>query len=236
MKYRLVSFLVYWFVRLLTLTLRVRVVGEERVKALQDTGNGLILVTWHGRTMLPIARFRKRGYWAIISTSRDGEYQNRIFQRFGWQTVRGSTSARGAVQAALTVTKQLKRGATLAFTPDGPRGPSHVVQPGAIFLAQKSGSPIVPAGISAYPRKLSSRSWDRYLIPLPFARVVWIYGDPIYIPEGAKSEEDQKMWADRIGAAIDALEAQAEQEVGATSHAVPPHLTPSSSEGSRSGR
>ena len=236
MKYRIASFLVYWFVRLLTLTLRLRVIGEEQVRQLQDTGRGMILVTWHGRTMLPISRFRKRGYWAIISTSRDGEYQNQIFKRFGWQTVRGSTSARGAVQAALTVTKQLKNGATLAFTPDGPRGPSHVVQPGAIFLAQKSGSPIIPAGISVYPRKLSSRSWDRYMIPRPFARAVWIYGDPIYIPADAKSEEDQKIWADRIGAAIDALEAQAEREVGASSVTVVPHLEPSGSEGVNSGR
>jgi len=214
MKYRVVSFLVYWFVRLLTLTLRLRVIGEEKVRQLQQTGNGVILVTWHGRTMLPISRFRKAGYWAIISTSRDGEYQNQIFKRFGWQTVRGSTSARGAVQAALTITKRLKAGGTLAFTPDGPRGPSHVVQPGAIFLAQKSGSPIIPAGISAFPRKLS-RSWDGYMVPRPFARAVWIYGDPIYIPADAKSEEDQKLWADRIGAAIMALEEQAELEVGA---------------------
>ena len=214
MKYRVVSFLVYWFVRLLTLTVRLRVVGEDRVQALQDAGSGMILVTWHGRTILPVSRFRKRGYWAIISTSRDGEYQNQLYKRFGWQTVRGSTSARGAVQAALAVTKQLKKGATLAFTPDGPRGPSHVVQPGAIFLAQKSGAPIIPAGISAYPRKLL-RSWDSYLIPRPFSRAVWIYGDPIYIPADAKSEEAQKLWADRIGAAIDALERQAEREVGA---------------------
>ncbi|MGI4787223.1 MAG: lysophospholipid acyltransferase family protein [Janthinobacterium lividum] len=232
MKYRIVSFLVYWFVRLLTLTLRVRIIGGDRVSRLQETGKGMILVTWHGRTMLPISRFRGRGYWAIISTSRDGEYQNQIFRRFGWQTVRGSTSARGAVQAALTVTKQLKRGATLAFTPDGPRGPSRVVQPGAIFLAQKSGSPIIPAGISAYPRKLS-HSWDQYMIPRPFSRVVWIYGDPIYIPADAKSEEDQRLWADRIGAAIDALEAQAELEAGVTSAAVSPHL---SQEGINSGR
>ena len=236
MKYRVVSFLVYWFVRFLMLTLRVRIVGGERVRALQESGAGVILVTWHGRTMLPIARFRNRGYWAIISTSRDGEYQNQIFKRFGWQTVRGSTSARGAVQAALTVTKQLRRGATLALTPDGPRGPSRIVQPGAIFLAQKSGSPIIPTGISAYPRKLSSRSWDRYLIPYPFSRVVWLYGDPIYIPADAKSEEDKKLWAARIGAAIDALEAQAEREAGATSSAATTHLAPSSTEGVNSGR
>ena len=214
MKYRVVSFLVYWLLRLIIPTLRLRVFGEERVRELQEDGKGVILLTWHGRTIIPICRFRKRGYWAMISTSRDGEYQNRIFQRFGWQTVRGSTSARGAVQAALTITKQLKRGGVLAHTPDGPRGPIHVVQPGAIFLAQKSGSPIIPVGISAYPRKLAS-AWDQYMVPLPFARAVWIYGDPIFIPADAKSDEQQQLWCARVGKAVAALEERAEKEAGA---------------------
>ena len=213
MKYRVVSFLVYWLLRLIIPTLRLRVFGEERVRELQEDGKGVILLTWHGRTIIPICRFRKRGYWAMISTSRDGEYQNHIFQRFGWQTVRGSTSARGAVQAALTITKQLKRGGTLAHTPDGPRGPIHVVQAGAVFLAQKSGSPIIPVGISTYPRKLAP-AWDQYMVPVPFARAVWIYGEPIYIPSDAKSHEEQKIWCDRVGAAIMAVEAQAEREAG----------------------
>ena len=214
MKFRLVSFLLYWVARLIACTLRLRVIGEERVRALEAAGKGVILVTWHGRTLIPITRFRGRGYWAIISTSRDGEYQNRIFRRFGFQTVRGSTSARGAVQAALTMVRHLKGGAILAFTPDGPRGPSRQVQPGAIFLAQKSGCPIIPAGISARPRKLT-RAWDRYLVPLPFARAALIYGEPIYIPPDAKGEEEQRRWAERVGAAIDALEAEAERMVGA---------------------
>lgn len=214
MKFRVASFLVYWTIRFLAWSMRMRVVGEEAVSELQRQGSGVILVTWHGRNVVPITRFRNRGYWAIISTSRDGEYQNQIFQRFGWNTVRGSTSARGAVQAALAMTKHLKAGATLAFTPDGPRGPRHQVQPGSIFLAQKSGCPIVPAGISAAPRKLM-RTWDRYLVPLPFARAAVVYGEPIYIPADAKSEEEQRQWADRIGAALDALEAEAERMVGA---------------------
>ena len=216
MKFRVVSFLVYWWARIVARTLRLRVVNEGPVTALQQAGKGVILVTWHGRTLLPITRFRNRGYWAIISTSRDGEYQNQIFRRFGFQTVRGSTSARGAVQAALTMTRHLKAGATLAFTPDGPRGPNRQVQIGAIFLAQKSGCPIIPAGISAAPRKLAS-AWDRYLIPYPFARAVWIYGEPIIIPPEAKSEAEQSAWADRVGDAINALEAQAEREVGIVS-------------------
>jgi lysophospholipid acyltransferase (LPLAT)-like uncharacterized protein len=216
MKFRLVSFLVFWAARLLSATLRIRVVGEERVDELQQRGAGLILATWHGRSLVPLNRFRGRGYWAIISTSRDGEYQNRIFRRFGYQTVRGSTSARGAVRAALAMTRRLKDGATLAITPDGPRGPSRRVQPGAIFLAQKSGCPIIPAGISASPRKLC-RAWDSYLIPMPFARCALIYGEPIYVPVEAKTEEELQIWADRVGAALDALQAEAERIVGAAS-------------------
>ena len=214
MKLYFIPLLAYWIARLLSATLRVRMAGEEHLRAAQEAGKGVILVSWHGRTFMPITRYRNKGYWAIVSTSRDGEYQNRLFHRFGIKTVRGSTSARGAVQSVLTLTKHLKAGATAAFTPDGPRGPSHVVQPGAIFLAQKSGSPIIPAGISAHPRRLM-RAWDKYMIPLPFSRVVWIYGEPIYIPADAKSEEDQKVWAERVGAAITALEEQAEREVGA---------------------
>jgi hypothetical protein len=194
--------------------MRLRVVGEERVSELQDQRRGVILVTWHGRTFIPLTRFRNRGYWTIISTSRDGEYLDRIFRRFGWRTVRGSSSARGAVRAALAMTRRLKDGATLAITPDGPRGPSHHVQPGIVFLAQRSGSPVIPAGISASPRRLVA-AWDRYLVPLPFARTALIYGEPIVIPPDAASPEQQQEWMERIGAAIDALEAEAERMVGA---------------------
>jgi lysophospholipid acyltransferase (LPLAT)-like uncharacterized protein len=215
MKLRLISTLICVMARFVAASLRLRVIGEERVRAFQEAGRGVILVTWHGRTLVPITRFRGLGYWAVISTSRDGEYQNRIFQRLGWQTVRGSTSARGAVRSAIAMCRHLRDGATLAFTPDGPRGPCGQVQPGAIFLAQKSGCPIIPAGISAHPRALA-RTWDRYLVPGLFARAALIYGEPIFIPKDADAEE-LRVWAERVGAAINALENEAEQLVGASS-------------------
>jgi lysophospholipid acyltransferase (LPLAT)-like uncharacterized protein len=175
MNFRLVSFFVSHVARLIARTLRLRVIGEDRMADYQRQGKGVILVTWHGRTFVPIIRFRNLGYWAIISTSRDGEYQNQIFHRFGWHTVRDSTSARGAAQAALAMVRHLNNRATLAFTPDGPCGPSHQVQPGSIFLAQNSGCPIIPAGISAVPRCLM-QTWEH--------------------------------WAEQIGKAIDALDAE----------------------------
>jgi lysophospholipid acyltransferase (LPLAT)-like uncharacterized protein len=223
MKYRLVPFLLYCVARCIARTLRFQVVGEEEALRIPaETGTGMILVTWHGRTFLPINWFRKRGYWSMISTSRDGEYQTRIFQRFGFNTVRGSSSARGAVQATLTMAKHVGAGAVLAFTPDGPRGPSGRCQPGAIFLARKSGCPIVPIGASAWPRKLVN-SWDRYLVPMPFSRAAIVYGKPIYVTGDAKSDEDQEKWAQIIGAEIDRVECEAERLVGASKQNMAEH-------------
>jgi lysophospholipid acyltransferase (LPLAT)-like uncharacterized protein len=206
----IVSWVIASLVRLVTSTLRIHVRGEERIPQLiEENGTGIVLVTWHGRTLVPISRFRNRGWWSMISTSRDGEYQNAIFKRFGFNTVRGSTSARGAVVATLQLVKHARSGGVLAMTPDGPRGPSGCAQPGIIFLASRAGCPILPTGISAYPRTLVN-TWDRYLIPWPFARAVILFGDPIYIPEDAKSEEAQQFWAQKVGCEIDALEKEAE--------------------------
>jgi lysophospholipid acyltransferase (LPLAT)-like uncharacterized protein len=208
------SFAVYALARLVGFTLRWKVVGAERIDELiAQNGKGVICVTWHGRTFLPIIHFRHRGYWSMISTSRDGEYQDRIFKRFGFNTVRGSTSARGAVQATLTLIKHLKGGEVLAMTPDGPRGPRNCVQAGVIYLAMKSGCPILPTGISASPRLLM-RSWDKYLLPWPFARAVIQFGEPIYIPADDRGEEAQQMWAEKLEQAMNDLERAADGVAG----------------------
>src|SRR5579884_4260175 len=212
MKVRLVSLFVAAAARAVAFTLRLRVVGEEQIERIRArSGRGVILVTWHGRTFVPITRFRNRGYWAMISTSRDGEYQNQLFRRFGFHTVRGSTSARGAIKGALSMVRELKEGAVLAHTPDGPRGPSHCFYPGAIFLAQKSGCPIIPAGVSAWPR-WNLGSWDRYIIPMPFSRAALLYGDPIYIP-AELDEAEREALAEQVGREISRLEAEAEASV-----------------------
>lgn len=209
------SSVLYALLRLVASTLRWKVEGEEQIDELiRQNGKGVILVTWHGRTFLPITRFNRRGYWSMISTSRDGEYQDRIFKKFGFNTVRGSTSARGAVQATVTLLKHVKAGAVLAMTPDGPRGPSGCAQPGVIFLAMRSGCPILPAGISAAPRYLAP-TWDRYMVPLPFSRAVMVYGEPMYVPDDVKSEEEQRIWADKLAVQINALEREAERLSGA---------------------
>ncbi len=205
-----ITWSVWCLARAIASTLRVKVVGEEVITNLKtDQGESVILVGWHGSTFIPITRFRNRGYWAMISTSRDGDRQNQLFHRAGFRTVRGSTSARGAIEAVITMRKALKKGGVLAHTVDGPRGPSGVVHPGAIYLAQKAGCPLVPVGVAASPCiKLST--WDRYIVPLPFSRGTMVLGQPIPVPADL-DDEGRKQFAVYLGDRIHCAQALAEE-------------------------
>lgn len=207
----ILAFVVWAIARLIGMTVRMRFENFARIQEIVDEHHGAILVSWHGRTLIPASLFRKRGYWALISLSRDGDIQDRIFRRFGYQTIRGSTG-RGGVRAALQLAKKISEGGVLAFTPDGPRGPTHKVQQGTIFLAQRSGRPIIPLGISARPRKLLS-SWDSYMIPYPFARGAFVVGEPIFVPQSLDDAGKERA-AEELEAAINQVEQRAEMLLG----------------------
>ncbi len=200
--------LIYALARGIGKTLRLHVEGWEPIERHLREGTGAVMVTWHGRTFIPANYMKDKGFWTIISLSRDGEVQAEIFRRFGFQILRGSTS-RGGLRAALEAARVVQAGGILAFTPDGPRGPSRKCQPGALLIAQKAGVPIYPAGIAACPRILLP-TWDRYLIPLPFARAVFLIGEPIHVPPDADKDAFSQL-AEVVEAAINALEARAEQ-------------------------
>jgi lysophospholipid acyltransferase (LPLAT)-like uncharacterized protein len=209
------GFLVWLIARAIGVTLRIRFEHRERLEDAAATGEGVIFVLWHGRTLIPANVWRKRGYWVLISLSRDGEMQKNIFQRFGFQIVRGSTG-RGGVKAALQLARKVREGGALALTPDGPRGPTHKVQQGTIFIAQRAGCPIVPVGVSARPRKLFG-SWDSYMLPMPFARASVVIGETIRVPQDL-DEEGQQRVAEQIECALNAVEARAEELMGYPSH------------------
>jgi lysophospholipid acyltransferase (LPLAT)-like uncharacterized protein len=100
----------------------------------------------------------------------------------------------------------------MAFTPDGPRGPSGVVQEGIMLMAKKSGAAIVPVGVSARPRWLAP-TWDRYMVPLPFSRAVMVFGGPMHVPEGADEEELERLRLE-LQEQMHSLEAEAERRMG----------------------
>jgi lysophospholipid acyltransferase (LPLAT)-like uncharacterized protein len=207
-KSRLLGGVVYAAARCIYSTLRVEC---ENLSGATPGSAGAILVTWHGRSFIPANVFRNRGYWALISLSRDGEMQNNIFSRLGYRIVRGSTG-RGGVRGALQMARNVKEGGVLTFTPDGPRGPTHKVQPGVVLMAEKSGAPIVPLGVSA-DRRWMAKSWDSYLVPKPFARAIMIVGEPIFVPPKTMQSGKEAMCA-RLEAAINRLEKEAERRAG----------------------
>jgi lysophospholipid acyltransferase (LPLAT)-like uncharacterized protein len=205
---------VYLVARLVLVTFRIKFENEERLQPSQGT----IYVTWHGRTLIPALTMRNRGWWALISLSRDGEIQNNFFQLLGFQTARGSTG-RGGIRGALTMSRRVKEGGALVMTPDGPRGPTHKVQLGVILIAEKSGAPIIPVGISANHRWLM-KSWDSYMLPKPFSKVYFLVGEPIVIPPNL-NEEGRLQYAAQLETAINRLERDAESRAGYTNYPWP---------------
>lgn len=167
------------------MTLRIKTVDEEKFENIQG---GKILCGWHGRSSIGGAKYRNRKFWVIISLSRDGDIQNHIFQRLGFQTIRGS-SKRGGERALVESIRALKQGGAMAMTPDGPRGPSGIVQGGVMTMAKKSGCALVPVGISSKPRIVLKRAWDRHMIPVPFGKSLMVFGDPYYVAKDATDEE-----------------------------------------------
>ncbi|MBK7951204.1 MAG: DUF374 domain-containing protein [Deltaproteobacteria bacterium] len=122
--------------------------------------------------------FRDAGYCVAVSQSRDGSLVEATLRALGFaQSARGSSS-RGGSAAFLGLLRQLELGTTVAVLVDGPRGPAGVAKPGIAALARHSATPIQPLALAARPA-LRLSSWDRSLVPLPFARVVCVFGEPI---------------------------------------------------------
>lgn len=165
--------------RLLGMTWRVRREGETPFDTMVARGEPFIVVFWHGE-ILPVAwTHRHRGLATLISRHADGEVIARIAEGLGFRTVRGS-STRGGVRALLETAQRVNEGLTIGFTPDGPRGPRHVFAPGALIVAHRTGRPIVALRATA-SRAWHVRSWDRHLIPKPFATVTVRYSQPHFV-------------------------------------------------------
>lgn len=215
-KQKRLARLVFWFARCVQSTLRFKRLNLER---LQHAEKGAIFVTWHGRSFIPAGEFKDKGYWALVSLSKDGALQSKIFTHFGFQIIRGSTG-RGGVKGALQMARKLREGEVLAFTPDGPRGPSHKVQPGVIMMAQKSGAPIIPLGVSAAWRLEFNKSWDSYMVPLPFSRAYFLVGEPFYVPT-TMSDTERDLITSQLEIAMNQMEREAELLAGRTNYGWP---------------
>jgi hypothetical protein len=193
-RYTLLSkplhFALYHVIRLYARTYRMTVENETEWLAHLKAGGTVLLCSWHQQFFSAIRHFQSYSPYRpslMISRSKDGDIIARVAEKSGWHAVRGSSS-RGGGSALKEMVDRLRQTRLAGHVVDGPKGPAGVVKAGAISLARATGAVIVPVFTSA-DRAWYFNSWDRFMIPKPFARVTLHFGRMIHL-DGSSCEED----------------------------------------------
>ena len=188
--------LAYWTIRILGATMRFIEVNSEIPRSFIEKGTLAIGAFWHGRLlMMPclesVHKESGRKMSFLVSAHRDGQVIGKAVERFGHRAILGSSTRRG-LSAFHQMLKAQKDGYDVIVVPDGPKGPRHEVQIGIMQLAKLTGSPIVPLSFSASRRKIFN-TWDRFLLPYPFSKGVFIWGEPVYVDaDGDRAHLEEK--------------------------------------------
>jgi len=193
---RVLIVLGFWLYRVWARTLRLQIEDPNGVIECVRK-QPVIFAIWHNRLlMLPRVfdpSFPTRQSYGLISASRDGDLIARFIEGSGYGTIRGSSSRKGVI-ALRQLVDTLAADGNVLVTPDGPRGPVYQVTQGIVFLAQKSGAPVVPIHME-YSGCWRLKSWDRFVVPRPFAKLRAIFGAPLTIPplESAEQFEAERL-------------------------------------------
>ena len=190
---------------LLGLTLRIRETGRTDLGPNARQDEPPLWSLWHETILMSVWHHRDQGVSVMISASRDGELISRVAKFFGYIPIRGSSS-RGGKEAAQEMVEALRSGNRCAITPDGPRGPRRELKPGVVNLARLTGRAVVPFAFAA-EHCWRLKSWDRFIIPKPFSRAIFVYGEPIRVsPDGDEGENLRAVQAE-----MDRVTAKAEE-------------------------
>ena len=182
LAYRLLTPILKLVLKSFWLTYRVRVVGTDHILQFVRDQKPILPCYWHQMHVICtyyMVQLQKKGLnlGFLISPSMDGEIAAVFMHSYGAKIIRGSSTRTGArsLQQLYRVITQEK--VSIATTPDGPQGPIHEFKPGAIMLSQMTGAHIIPIAYAA-DRRWQLRTWDRFLIPKPFAKIVLLIGEP----------------------------------------------------------
>jgi len=155
--------------------------GSENVKRLKNSGKPIIYIFWHRHIFFNIFKFRNTNARPLISFSHDGELVSQIAKEFGMNPIRGSSSKGGARAFFHMVNAIKENNSEIMITADGPKGPPREIKDGTIHIAKKTGAYIIPISWYATRIKVFDKSWDKFMLPLPFGKIGFAYGEPIYI-------------------------------------------------------
>jgi len=183
--------LAYRVIKILGRTMRFEVVNPDIQKSFVEKGIPFIGAFWHDRLlMMPFAYVGNKLSF-LVSPHRDGQIVGKGLRRFGFNPIFGSSS-RDGFSAIKEMVKAIQNGSDIAIAPDGPRGPRHRLQFGVIELARRTGSPILLLSFSASKKKFF-KTWDRFLLPYPLSKGVFLWGEPIYINRDGDRDYLEKM-------------------------------------------
>jgi len=198
-KQQLLASLAAGLARIVFASIRLRV--KDRSGFLTDPPGGpRIMVFWHNRiTAISVGFLRhypakhpsRKGVSVLTSPSKDGDILAGVMARLGMGSVRGSSSRRGST-AIRELSSLLDSGVDLAITPDGPRGPKYSLGPGAVYLSQKTGIPIMPVH-ARYHCAIRLKTWDNFAIPVPFSRIDITIDPYLTIDPGATDLEAERI-------------------------------------------
>lgn len=206
-KYFIIRKLAKFLINSIIFTCRINISGKENLETLSNRKAPIIFIFWHRHIFFTIYNFRKSNARPLISFSPDGEIVSQIAREFGMNPVRGSSS-KGGARAFLKIMDSIrKENAKVLITADGPKGPLREIKDGTVMLAGKTGAAVVPISWYASKVKVFEKSWDRFLIPIPFSRIRFSYGTPEFIP-GKLNKNEMEEYKILLKTKLDQLEAK----------------------------
>jgi len=166
---------------------RYKVLNKHYLFSAEQNNKPYIVITWHGRMLLPIYVLKNRALIAMVSEHGDGEIIAKTIERLGYKTIRGS-STRGGSKAFRNMMRALRKGHPCTILPDGPQGPRQYMKLGAIRLAQRTNALLLPLTFSA-KKPITINSWDRFTLWWPFSKLYAVFGEPVQIPKNTTRSE-----------------------------------------------
>ena len=209
---RLLCWLVHLYIRFVYWTSRWETAGDDVPQALRAQGKPFILAFWHGRLlMIPMAWQGLAPMHMLISGHRDGRLIADAVRYFGIDSVPGSTND-GGTGALRAMVRHVRAGDCIGITPDGPNGPAMRSSAGIVGVARLARAPIIPITYATSRRRILA-TWDRFHLPFPWSRGVFLWGEPINVPADL-ADDDSEVWRRRIEERMIVQTAEADRRVG----------------------
>jgi lysophospholipid acyltransferase (LPLAT)-like uncharacterized protein len=217
---KVTSFFASVLIRILGATWRMEIRGCEHLEQARKMSESVIFVFWHGRLLVLSWSHRGSRVYILASEHYDGDLMGKTIEWLGLGHLKGSTT-RGGTRALRELRSLLGGGQDIGLTVDGPKGPRGKVQQGATELSRLASSAVLPVSDTARGRKIFG-SWDRFQLPVPFARVIVEYGEPLIVPAGAGAEERERLRIE-LERRLGELTSRLDREMGYTGEDVWPH-------------